>query len=285
MDTADSLLNHGLIGRFHHPSGKMRNPGLLVLGGAEGGLELADELAQRFVEEGFATLALAYFGMPSLPTMLEEIPLEYFHKAIDWLRGVSDVDAKRIGVVGGSKGGEAALLVAATTPQVRAVVAYVPSHVSWQALNWKSPPQSSWSYGASPVPFVPYTRATERMQREGLRGLYAASLEADPDAVRTAEIPVERTRGAVLLVSGGEDGVWPSSEMSRSVIERLQTNCFAYPYQHLEYPDAGHAIMGLGSAPAVVKAPWGELRFGGTDAANASARADAWGNVLRFLKE
>jgi dienelactone hydrolase len=198
---------------------------------------------------------------------------------------VPGVDSARIGVVGASKGGEAALLIGATTPQVRAVVAYVPSHVAWQALNWQSPPQSSWAYRGAPVPFVRYVRATERMQREGLRGLYAASLEADPDAVRAAEILVERTRGAILLISGGEDGVWPSSEMARSIMERLRTNCFAYPYQHLEYPDAGHAIMGLGSAPATLKGPWGELRFGGTDAANASARVDAWNNALRFLRD
>jgi len=280
-----SLLNRALVGRFRVPAGKTPSPGLLVLGGAEGGLESADELAGQFVREGFATLALAYFGASSLPSMLGEIPLEYFHKAIDWLREAPDVDSARVGIVGHSKGAEAALLIGASAPRVRAVVAYAPSHVAWQALNWKSPPQSSWTYQGSPVPFVRYVRAEERVQREGWRALYTASLEADPDAVRTAEIPVERTRGAILLVSGGEDGVWPSSEMARSIIKRLRANSFAYPCHHLEYPGAGHAIAGLADVPATIKGPWGEMRFGGTDAANASARADAWSNMLRFLRE
>jgi len=280
-----SLLNRGLVGRFRVPAGKTRSPGLLILGGAEGGFESANELAEQFVREGFATLALAYFGVSSLPSMLGEIPLEYFHKAIDWLREAPDVDSARVGIVGHSKGAEAALLIGASAPRVRAVVAYAPSHVAWQALNWKSPPQSSWTYRGSPVPFVRYVRAEDRVQREGWRGLYAASLEADPGAVPTAEIPVERTLSAILLVSGCEDAVWPSSDMARSIMARLRVRGFAYPCHHLEYPGAGHAIAGLANVPATVKGPWGEVRFGGTDAANASARADAWSNVVRFLRE
>jgi len=285
VDSANSLLNRGLVGRFRLPAGRSRSPGLLVLAGAEGGLESADKLAEQFAGKGFASLALAYFGAPSLPAMLEEIPLEYFHKAIDWLREAPGVDGGHVGVAGHSKGGEAALLVGASAPQVRAVVAYVPSHVAWQALNWKSPPQSSWTSRGTPVPFVRYVRADERMQREGLRGFYAACLEADPDAVRAAEIPAEKTRGAILLVSGGQDGVWPSSEMARRIMARLRANGFAYPCKHLEYPDAGHAIMGLENLPATVKGPAGEIHFGGTEAANASARFDAWSKVLRFLRE
>lgn len=276
------LLEQGLVGRFRLPNGSEPRGGLLVLGGAEGGIERADELAEQFVTVGFATLALAYFGMSSLPAMLEEIPLEYFHKAIDWMRETAGIDAARLGVVGGSKGAEAALLIGATY-QVQAVVAYLPSHVAWQALNWQPPPRSSWRHRGVSVPFVRYVNAAERMRREGLRGLYAASLEADPHAVHAAEIPVERTQGAVLVISGGQDGVWPSTEMARKVVDRLRASGFAYSYQHLEYPDAGHAIMGLAPAPTSVQAPWGELHFGGTEAANASARADAWSNVLRFL--
>jgi len=284
QDIASSILRRGLVGRFH--AGTTPGPALLVLGGLEGGLETADEVAKQFAAGGFASLALAYFGTPPLPAMLGEIPLEYFHKAVDWLHEQPGLRSKRVGVVGHSKGGEAALLIGATAPQVRAIVAYCPSHVAWQALNWQGPPKSSWTFRGVPVPFVRYVRAAnDRRQREGWRGFYAACLEADAEAVRAAEIPVERTRGAILLVSGGDDGIWPSSAMARSIIERLQTNSFAYRYQHLEYPDAGHAIMGLGSVPASVEGPWGEIRFGGTEAANASAQVDAWNNVLRFLRD
>jgi BAAT / Acyl-CoA thioester hydrolase C terminal len=57
----------------------------------------------------------------------------------------------------------------------------------------------------------------------------------------------------------------------------------AFAREHLDYADAGHAIVGLANVPATVKTNSGELRFGGTYAANASARADAWRQALRFL--
>ena len=283
-EITSSLLNSGLVARFRHPAGNTRSPGLLVLGGAEGGLESADAVAQKLVDEGFATLALAYFGDPHLPSMLGEIPLEYFHKAIDWLREAPGIDGGRVGVIGHSKGAEAALLIGATTPHVAAVFACAPSHVAWQAMNRKSPAQSSWTYRGVPVPFVRYVRAEERMQREGVRGLYAASLEANPDAVHAAEIPVERTRGAILLASGGQDGIWPSSEMARSIMKRLRISGFAYPYHHLDHPDAGHAILRPPSDAPTAKAEW-EEGMGGTDAGNAAARGDGWNKLLIFLRD
>jgi len=41
---------------------------------------------------------------------------------------------------------------------------------------------------------------------------------------------------------------------------------------------------GFLDCPHPTEGPWGEIRFGGTEAANASARVDAWSNVLRFLR-
>src|SRR4030095_1057683 len=58
--------------------------------------------------------------------------LEYFKKAIDWLRGHPAVDADRVAVFGMSRGGEAALGVAASFPSIGAVVASVPGHAVWQ---------------------------------------------------------------------------------------------------------------------------------------------------------
>ena len=46
--------------------------------------------------------------------------------------------------------------------------------------------------------------------------------EADLNgAVERAAIPVERTNGPILLVSGQDDQMWPSAQMGQLVIERL----------------------------------------------------------------
>jgi len=78
-------------------------PGVIILGGSEGGL--FEPRARAFAANGFAALTLAYFGYPNLPDELVEIPLEYFERAIAWMKAQPGIDAARLGLVGGSKGG------------------------------------------------------------------------------------------------------------------------------------------------------------------------------------
>ena len=55
----------GLVGVLCTPTGVGAAPGVLVLGGSEGGLHERD--AQALAAEGFTALSLAYFGAPGLP--------------------------------------------------------------------------------------------------------------------------------------------------------------------------------------------------------------------------
>lgn len=271
----------GLTGRYFPPTGK--RSAVLVLGGSEGGLERATRLSRHVAAAGHGALALAYFGLEGLPPALELVPLETFHRAVAWLSRQPGIDAASVGVLGGSKGAEAALLVGATCPSVGAVVAFVPSHVAFQSIT--APPRvtSSWTLSGVPVPFVPY-RAPAASAPPGLLGAYVASI-ADREAVARAAIPVEHTRGAILLLSGAEDGLWPASEMAERVAERLRARAFAFPYAHVRYPQAGHSIVGPDPAPLTAEMPWGTFHFGGTEEGNASARADAWARALRFLDQ
>ena len=120
-----------LVGTLFYPETPGPHPTVVALGGWGGGLREGG--AEALASEGFAALALAYFGVEPLPHKLTEIPLEYFAEAIAWLKSQPAVDADRIAVVGNSKGGELALLLGATYPEdVEAVVGYAPSAVVWQ---------------------------------------------------------------------------------------------------------------------------------------------------------
>src|SRR5205085_1292601 len=112
----------GLVGTLFSPAGASRSPGILVLGGSEGGLPEA--LAALLASHGHATLALAYHGVEPLPKTFVEIPLEYFATAISWMRRQEQIEPSKLSVVGVSKGGELALLLGATFPEVKAVVGY-----------------------------------------------------------------------------------------------------------------------------------------------------------------
>jgi dienelactone hydrolase len=125
--------DHGLVGTLYYPEGVDPLPGVLMLGGAEGGMHEDD--AALLAAHGYAALALAYYGMPGLPATAQDIPLEYFGHALAYIQRHPRVRADRLAVMGGSKGGEAALLVAATFPQVRAAISVVGSGLVTQGIS------------------------------------------------------------------------------------------------------------------------------------------------------
>jgi hypothetical protein len=120
-----SLRAHGLYGEFFGPATKGPAPGILVFGGSEGGLQAyVQREAELLAAHGYASLALAYFREPGLPTQLVRIPLEYFGRALDWLAARHGVDRNRLAVMGTSRGGELSLLLASLYPQLKAAISY-----------------------------------------------------------------------------------------------------------------------------------------------------------------
>ena len=279
-----------LFASFYVSSTPGKHPGIIVLGGSDGGIEPATTTAALLAEQGYAALALAYFRFEQLPQKLEEIPLEYFKQAIDWMSANPTVESSRIGLMGTSKGGEAALLVSATYPEIKAVVAYVPSHVVFQSVpksSFRKPTaKSSWTLQSKPVPFVPFRYNLRLILRHGfLLGLYLGGLQ-DQEAEERAIIPVERINGPILLISGKEDAVWPSSMMCTRVTERLTQYNFGFPFQHLSYDMAGHVTSGPRQAMEARPPTHGRRPYlGGTKTGNALAKDDAWAKACDFLKQ
>ena len=282
--------DNGLVASFCLPSTPGKHPGVIVLGGSEGGIDWTMPTAILLAEQGYAALALAYFGLEHLPQKLEEIPLEYFKQAIDWMGSNASVESSRIGLIGTSKGGEAALLVSATYPEISAVVAYGPSDVVFQCLNFRGfrgpVEKSSWTLDGQPLPFVPYRNSFRLMCRHGfLLGIYLASLQ-DQEAVERAIIPVERINGPILLVSGKKDRLWPSSTMCNRIVERLTQRNFVFPFDHLSYCNAGHIFPKVSqySLSFKIKTLFSPLMLGGTITGNPPAIDDAWAKVGDFLE-
>lgn len=279
----------GLIGRIYEPSGT-RHPAVLVVGGSNGGIQptYASVLAGR----GYVTFALAYFRAEGLPKDLVEIPLEYFRNALEWLKARPSVDPERIAVLGLSKGGELALLLGATWPQVKAVVALAPSSVVWEGavrdpaksgIDALKPGRSSWSLEGRPLPFLPKVVSPALRARitagERFHGIDINPLSAldDPAAAEKAAIPVEKIGGPLLLVSSRDDGMWPATVMSDRVVTRLGASGFSRPYEHLRYDGCSHVLPDAWLPPAY----GGSL--GGTAEGTMRAYADYWPKLRAFL--
>lgn len=266
---------------------------VVVLGGSGGGIPGAD--AASFAGEGFAALAVAYFGVAPLPPQLAEVPVETVKTALDWLIAHRGGRGDRVALTGRSKGGELALLAAATYPgKVNAVIGYVPSPVVWQGLAFdplgRPRRTSSWTIGGEPVHWLPFgrPRPAEMASMMGrltgrpatLRPFYERALD-DREAVDQAMIPLENIDGPVLLISGSGDQVWPSTLLCDLATRRLADSGRRYSCEHLRYEGAGHMIGPWGASSHAAANRW--LRFGGSEHANASATADAWPRVLNVL--
>jgi dienelactone hydrolase len=287
----------GLVGTLFHPIDDGARPGVVLLGGSEGGLHEPD--AALLANHGFAVLALAYFGMDGLPGFLVRIPLEYFGTAIGFLQAHASVARRPIGVMGGSRGGEAALLIGSTLDGIGAVVSTVGSGVLTQGIGpgrtleeIAGTPAPSWTWRGRPLPYL-RNRITPALRRQiasedpvALRLVFEPGM-ADPKEVDACAIPVERMRGAALLISSGEDRMWPCGPMSEVAARRLAAA--GVTHEHLQFADAGHPIAPPPYGPAtelVSPGPGGvSFELGGTPAANAAARSAGWRRSIEFLAE
>lgn len=277
------VTDNGMLANYFPATGNGRKPGILLLGGSEGGL--ARDLLRQAVllqREGFNVLHLAYHNAPGKPATLTNVPLEEFRRGLDWLKARPEVDPASLGVVGYSKGAEAALLVATRYPGLKAVVAGMPSSVAWDGLDGFSilaGMNSSWSEGGRETASLGYGWFDSE------RGLYAVfedglkTLGDHPETI----IPVERIQGRMLMICGDKDELWPSCPMAEQVANRLATRGRPAP-RLLRHPEAGRGVMGAPGDPTDpdIRA---FAKLGGTAEANAAARADSWPKVIAHLRE
>ncbi len=290
----------GVYADLYLPPGRPPFPGLIVFGGSEGGLGGGQLLARAFVGEGYLVMALDYFdpANPALPATLEKVPLEYFAAAIDVLKEHQDLRAGRIGLVGDSRGGEAALLVASHFPDVKAVIAVVPSGLVWPYPTVTG--ASTWTFADAGVPFVPWgnTPPDTYFNDAGVRVIsevnqYRDSVRlASASALQAATTPVEQVAGPVLLLAAQDDHVWPSCQLADVAWQRLRDAGHDTRYPDDEFicfAQAGHSLN-----PANVGLPAGNANefdqnggrydFGGTPQGTGQGDRQAWNKSVRFLE-
>lgn len=286
-------------GTLFLPAGDGPHPAVIVLNGSGGGCN--ERRAALWAAHGVAALALGYFKVPGRPAYISRTPLEYFPPAWEWLRRTIRPRGDFVALAGQSRGAELALLLAASYPQsVSAVVAYVPSSVVHGTLRAGAPGEppdaSAWTLAGKALPNVWQDNAHADWGAFDQRPSDGAavrqppafvSAQADAAAVARSRIAVERIAGPILLVSGTDDGFWPSSAYAEAIRTRCASEAGRTPVTHLQYEGAGHAIL-FPHVPTTCTARAHPvagvlLDAGGTPAANAYANADSWPRVLTFV--
>ncbi|GGY61575.1 dienelactone hydrolase [Cellvibrio zantedeschiae] len=223
--------------------GEGNNQPLIVgLGGSEGGNPWASEhwkpQRDKFIAQGYAFLALGYFGDKNTPRQLDRIALEGVHKAVMDATKDPHINGKQIIIMGGSKGAELALTLASYYPEYTAVIAIVPGSAIFPALTLGMN-TSSFSYHGQELTFVPVPwSATPALIKRDLRTAFEKMMENN-QVMADAAIKVENIHGPILLLSATKDEMWPSMEMSEQMVQRLEKAGFSHKVQHTAI-EGGH---------------------------------------------
>ena len=223
-------------------------PAVVVLGGAGGGYDALPALGLAM--SGYPALALAYFGEPGLPQCLCSIPLEYFARAIGWLRAQPAGRGRPVVLYGASRGAEAVLLLASYLPHLAdGVVASSPTAVINGAVSAAG--GAAWTFGGQLVAPV-------------------------------GNIPVTRIRVPLLMGDGGQDIVWDSAAAASTIVGELRGSPDHAPVTNLYYPGAGHYYFGFPPYfPVFTSTAVAEL--GGSAQADALATEQFWTRMITFL--
>jgi dienelactone hydrolase len=299
---SERLARVGFVGQYFLPPGGGRRPAVVVWGGSEGGLEASAAWAAQLASHGIPALALAYFDAPGLPCTILNIPLEYFVRAIRWLRSQSQVDPSRVWVESGSRGSEPALLVDAHWPGlVHGVVVSAPSSETYgpppgpclsataaAGARRRGPraQPAAWTLRGKPLAQAQVALEDVRYKPDGSVSempAFRAGL-ADVQAARAARIPVERIRGPVLLISGGDDQLWPSNTYAEQIMHSLRDD--PSPHVHLDFPRAGHVVLDIPYQPTPIQASGSlgpPIDLGGTAATDEAARERDWPATISFI--
>jgi dipeptidyl aminopeptidase/acylaminoacyl peptidase len=228
-----------------------------------------------------------------LPEHVEEIPLEYFFNAIDWIKQKPIINSEKICIAGGSKGGELALLLASMDLDISGVIAIAPSHVIWQGLPhnpfnilW---PNAAWTLNGEDLPYMEhefYWPTIWKFINGGnqieLMPFYINQIK-DEEKVQKSLIAVENINGPILFIAGKEDCVWPSYTMCKLMEHRLDSLNYQYPVEGLYYDNTGHQVISPYLWPTIDYIYEG-TKFGGTNSANANSQIDSWNKMIQFLK-
>ena len=233
---------HGVVETKLYLGNSDNQPLIVTFGGGGGGNDWTRNYMKgkrdSLIEKGYSVLAIGYFKSNGTPKNLDRISLDAISDTIMNIAQNDKIDATKIALIGGSKGGELILNLASRFNYFNAVIAMSTSNVSFPAITW-SANTSSWTYKNKEVAYVPAPLKTILPALKGdLYTAHSMMLE-DEQAVKRAEIAVESINCPILIMSGKDDDQWPATEMSDRIMERLKNNNFKYYKEHAIL-DGGH---------------------------------------------
>lgn len=189
-----------------------------------------------------------------------------------------------VGVLGVSKGAEAALLLGIRDARITAVAAFSPPAHVWANVGpgpdgELRPCRSSWTWRGAPLDFVPYDDTwVPGPAPIAFRSGYEQSERTFAREAKRAVIPVEQIRGAVLVTGGGADQMWPSELYAGRIARRRKD--FGLDTTVITSATAGHRLLLPGEVPVPASAA---VAHGGSERADRALGTRAWDALNALL--
>ncbi|XP_069453117.1 acyl-coenzyme A thioesterase 1-like isoform X1 [Ovis canadensis] len=249
-------------------------PGIVDILGAGGGL--LEYRASLLAGKGFAVMALAYCNYEDLPKGLENLHLEYFEEAVNYLLNHPQVKGPGVGLLGISKGGELCLSMASFLKGISAAV-IINGSVARVGGNLH--------YKGEILPPVGFNQNRIKMTKDGFVDIVEVLNSPLEGPDRKSFIPVERAECPFLFLVGQDDHNWKSEFYANEASKHLQAHGKAKP-QVICYPGTGHYIeppyfpLCPASLHTLVGTP---VIWGGEPRAHARAQVDAWQQLQTFF--
>lgn len=233
--------NKMLFGWFVPVSGKGKAPAVVVLHGWGGNAGMMLPLAEPLHQAGFSMLLFDARchgrsdedSFTSLPRFAEDLD-----SAVDWLRCRPDIDPQRIAVLGHSVGAGAALLVAARSNGIAAVVSLAAfAHPVAMMRRW---------FAVKRIPYLPLGWLILRYIEKVIGHRF------DDIAPTTS---IRKLRCPTLLIHGDADETVPLAEMRAIYAARSGEHvvCKVITGSHDDYGDIESEV------PALVAFLWSNL--------------------------
>jgi Acyl-CoA thioester hydrolase/BAAT N-terminal region/BAAT / Acyl-CoA thioester hydrolase C terminal len=234
-------------------------PAVLLFGSSTSGANF-DEVAGLLASHGYPTMSLAYLKEPGLPTTLQDVPLEYFTRALRVLGGAPAVDPSHVLVLSYGRGSEAALLLAAHFPElVYGAIVGSPSLLVHPGIPTGKP---AWLLNGAPLPSANWQIK-------------------EPAQAPQAIIPVERIRGPLLMTCSRHDTYWNSCAQLDAITARLASHGFGHSVTPLTFP--GGYLANL-PTPYYSGIAHDFQVTGGSAEEDETSEIDFYRKILDFLK-
>ncbi|XP_001375726.2 acyl-coenzyme A thioesterase 6-like [Monodelphis domestica] len=257
------------------PLGTGPFPGIIDLYGSGGGL--CEYRASLLAGHDFAVLALAYFRFEDLPEELNDIHLEYFEEALDYMLKHPEVKGPGIGLLGFSKGGDLCLSMGSFLKGITATVL-----INGCVANTMTP----LHYKEMTLPDLGNDLERLKVTESGLVDLtdfWNNPLEK-PNC--QSLIPIEKAQGPFLFIVGQDDHSWKSEAYACIASEQLQSHGKEKP-QIICYPKTGHCIEPPYFPPCLISVHGmvGRAVFwGGESKAHFMAQVEIWEQIQTFFQ-